>query len=55
LREAPFADSETRTWFGNLLPEGDFLNAVARRLGRSTGDVFGLFVDLGDQLRRRRG
>jgi serine/threonine-protein kinase HipA len=49
LREAPFADGETRTWFGNLLPEGDFLNAVARRLGRSTGDVFGLLVDLGGE------
>jgi serine/threonine-protein kinase HipA len=49
LREAPFADAETRTWFGNLLPEGDFLNAVARRLGRSTGDVFGLLVDLGGE------
>ncbi len=49
LREAPFGNSETRTWFGNLLPEGDFLNAVARRLGRSTGDVFGLLVDLGGE------
>lgn len=49
LREAPFADSETRTWFGNLLPEEDLLNAVARRLGRSTGDVFGLLVDLGGE------
>jgi serine/threonine-protein kinase HipA len=49
LREAAFADAETRTWFGNLLPEGDFLNAVARRLGRSTGDVFGLLVDLGGE------
>jgi serine/threonine-protein kinase HipA len=49
LREAPFADFETRTWFGNLLPEGDFLNAVARRLGRSTGDVFGLLVDIGGE------
>jgi len=47
LREDPFSDAETRTWFGNLLPEGDILNAVARRLGRSTGDVFGLLVDLG--------
>lgn len=49
LRGAPFADFETRNWFGNLLPEGDFLNAVARRLGRSTGDVFGLLVDLGGE------
>ncbi|MGK2944940.1 MAG: type II toxin-antitoxin system HipA family toxin [Desulfuromonadales bacterium] len=49
LRGAPFADFETRTWFGNLLPEGDFLNAVARRLGRSTGDIFGLLVDLGGE------
>jgi serine/threonine-protein kinase HipA len=49
LREAPFADFETRTWFGNLLPEGDFLNAVARRLGRSTGDIFGLLFDLGGE------
>lgn len=49
LREAPFGDSETRTWFGNLLPEGDFLNAVARRLGRSTSDVYGLLVDLGGE------
>lgn len=49
LREAPFADVDTRTWFGNLLPEGDLLNAVARRLGRSTGDVFGLLTDLGGE------
>lgn len=49
LRESPFAAAETRTWFGNLLPEGDVLNAVARRLGRSTGDVFGLLVDLGGE------
>jgi len=49
LREAPFADSETRGWFGNLLPEGDVLHAVARRLGRSTGDIFGLLVDLGGE------
>ncbi len=49
LREAPFDDAATRTWFGNLLPEGDFLNAVARSLGRSTGDVFGLLVDLGGE------
>lgn len=49
LREEPFADSATRTWFGNLLPEGDVLAAVARRLGRSTGDIFGLLVDLGGE------
>ncbi len=49
LREAPFDDAATRTWFGNLLPEGDVLTAVARRLGRSTGDVFGLLVDLGGE------
>ena len=49
LRESPFADHETRTWFGNLLPEGDFLKAVARRLGRSTEDVFGLLLDLGGE------
>ena len=23
LRETPFDDAATRTWFGNLLPEGD--------------------------------
>ncbi|PNU18722.1 protein HipA [Geothermobacter hydrogeniphilus] len=49
LREAPFDDAEARSWFGNLLPEGDFLNLIARRLGRSTGDVFGLLVDLGGE------
>ncbi|MFK5925461.1 MAG: type II toxin-antitoxin system HipA family toxin [Desulfuromusa sp.] len=49
LRGAPFADPEIRIWFGNLLPEGDFLNAVARHLGKSTGDVFGLLVDLGGE------
>jgi serine/threonine-protein kinase HipA len=49
LRTTPFEDPETRTWFGNLLPEGDVLNAVARRLGRSTGNVFGLLVDLGGE------
>jgi len=49
LRKAPFADLEARIWFGNLLPEGDLLNTVARRLGRSTGDVFGLLTDLGGE------
>lgn len=49
LREEPFEDDATRTWFGNLLPEGDVLKAVARRLGRSTGDIFGLLVDLGGE------
>ncbi len=49
LRKAPFPDQVTRTWFGNLLPEGDLLTAVARRLGRSTGDVFGLLADLGGE------
>ncbi len=49
LRSTPFTDFATRTWFGNLLPEGDLLNAVARRLGRSTGDVFGLLADLGGE------
>lgn len=49
LRETPFDDAATRTWFGNLLPEGDALTAVARRLGRSTGDTFGLLVDLGGE------
>jgi serine/threonine-protein kinase HipA len=49
LREPAFADHTTRIWFGNLLPEGDQLTSVARRLGRSTGDVFGLLVDLGGE------
>ena len=49
LRETAFSDPEARKWFGNLLPEGDFLNAIARRLGRSSGDVFGLLVDLGGE------
>jgi serine/threonine-protein kinase HipA len=31
LRESPFADAETRTWFGNLLPEGDVLK-VSRKI-----------------------
>lgn len=49
LRQAPYVGPEVRTWFGNLLPEGDVLNAVARRLGRSTSDVFGLLYDLGGE------
>lgn len=49
LREEPFEDTATRIWFGNLLPEEDVLKAVARRLGRSTGDIFGLLVDLGGE------
>ena len=49
LRTVAFTDPETMIWFGNLLPEGDFLNAVARRLGRSTGDIFGLLLDLGGE------
>jgi serine/threonine-protein kinase HipA len=49
LREAPFADVDTLTWFGNLLPEGDLQKAVARCLGSSTGDVFGMLTDLGEK------
>lgn len=49
LRERPYTNQQTRTWFGNLLPEGDVLTAVARRLGRSTGDIFGLLADLGGE------
>lgn len=42
-------DVDTLTWFGNLLSEGDLQNAVARCLGSSTGDVFGMLTDLGEE------
>jgi len=49
LRQQPFDDQQTRIYFGNLLPEGDVLQTVARRLGRSSADIFGLLVDLGGE------
>lgn len=40
LREEPFSDPECRPFFAGLLPEGEFLKAVARALGVSAGNPF---------------
>lgn len=47
LRPDPFAEPATRAFFANLLPEGAVLDQVARRLGRSRDNVFGLLELLG--------
>lgn len=42
-----FADTATRAFFANLLPEGGMREQVARALGLSPGNVFGLLEALG--------
>ncbi|GFO68477.1 putative kinase Y4mE [Geomonas limicola] len=47
LREEPFDDTAARAFFANLLPEGEVRRQVARQLGLSMENVFGLLEAIG--------
>jgi len=47
VREEPYGDSECRPFFANLLPEGSWRDALARQLGVSPEDDFGLLSAIG--------
>jgi serine/threonine-protein kinase HipA len=47
LGSEEFSDAATRAFFANLLPEGGMREQVARALGLSPGNVFGLLEALG--------
>ena len=47
LRDETFDDQFATPWFANLLPEERQLERVGRLLGRSTGDVYGLLEEIG--------
>jgi len=47
LQEAPFTDSVCRYFFGNLLPESIARTQIARRLGISESNDFGLLKAIG--------
>jgi serine/threonine-protein kinase HipA len=49
LREKPFSDPECRPFFAGLLPEGEFLKAVARALGVSAGNPFSVLEEIGGE------
>jgi serine/threonine-protein kinase HipA len=49
LREEPFDDVETESWFANLLPEGRVRRAAARDADVSEGNDFGLLAQLGGE------
>ena len=47
VRQEPYIDSECRPFFTNLLPEGSWRDALARQLGVSPEDDFGLLSAIG--------
>jgi serine/threonine-protein kinase HipA len=47
VREEPYGDSECRPFFANLLPEGSWRDALARQLGVSPEDDFGMLSAIG--------
>jgi len=47
LKPEPFPDSDTRAFFANLLPEGVIRNQVARQVGVSSANVYGLLEAIG--------
>lgn len=49
LRAEPFSDPECRPFFSGLLPEGDFLRAVARALGVSAENPFSVLEQIGGE------
>lgn len=49
LRGEPYGDRECRPFFSGLLPEGDFLKAIARRFGVSAGNPFSLLSEIGGE------
>lgn len=49
LREEPFSDEECRPFFAGLLPEGEFLRAVARAFHVSVENSFSLLEEIGGE------
>lgn len=49
LREAPFGDRECRPFFAGLLPEGDFLKAIARAFHVSADNSFDVLAEIGGE------
>jgi serine/threonine-protein kinase HipA len=49
LRQEPFEDDEAKPFFAGLLPEGDFLRAVARSFGISATNPFSLLEAIGGE------
>lgn len=46
-RAEPYTGAPARNWFANVLPEGEVRTAVARRVGTSDRDDFGLLAAIG--------
>lgn len=49
LREEPYSDPECRPFFAGLLPEGDFLKAIARSFGISAENPFSVLREIGGE------
>jgi serine/threonine-protein kinase HipA len=49
LREEPFGDPECRPFFSGLLPEGEFLKAIARAFHISAGNPFSVLAEIGGE------
>lgn len=49
LREEPFGDVECRPFFSGLLPEGEFLKAIARAFHISAGNPFNVLAEIGGE------
>lgn len=49
LREEPYEDSECRPYFAGLLPEGEFLKAIARAFGISAENPFSVLREIGGE------
>jgi serine/threonine-protein kinase HipA len=47
LQKILFDDPSSRAFFANLLPEGEVRNQIARQLGISAGNIFGLLAAIG--------
>jgi serine/threonine-protein kinase HipA len=49
LRTDPYDDDECRPFFSGLLPEGEFLKAIARRFHVSAGNAFAVLAEIGGE------
>lgn len=49
LREEPYADADCRPFFAGLLPEGEFLKAIARAFGISAENPFSVLREIGGE------
>lgn len=49
VREEPYSDPECRPFFAGLLPEGEFLRAIARAFGISAESPFSVLREIGGE------